>query len=138
MKYILILILTTTCILKSYSQDLTGIWDGWYLSPKNKKDTVIMKLDFRLNQDSTYDVYSFTKEGDVKSVCKMSYKFLNKNSIYLEEVQLVRTNKRDVNFKLQNMKLEIEKDFKTMSGRWTTNIKELGLKGAIYFSKKKE
>ena len=136
MKYVIVLLLALTNVLETNSQSLAGVWEGWFLSPANKIDTLFMKLDFRLKNDSTYEVYNFTKEGDFKSVCKMSYKLLSKYSIYLEEVEVTRTNMSNRNINLQNMKLNIEKDFKTMAGRWFFNIKELRSKGEIYFRKK--
>jgi hypothetical protein len=66
----------------------------------------------------------------------MSCKLLSKYSIYLEEVEVIRTTMPNRNINLQNMKLNIEKDFKTMVGRWFFNIKELRSKGEIYFRKK--
>lgn len=95
-----------------------------------------MKLNFSLKQDSTYDIYDFSKSGEFKAVCKMRYMLLSKNSIYLEETEVIRTNKPDRNITLQNMKLKIDKDFKTMSVRWSCNKKELRCDGAIYFFKK--
>jgi hypothetical protein len=136
MKYIIVLALCFANVVEIYSQSLIGIWEGWFLYSGNRKDTAIIKLDFRLNSDSTYDVYSFTYERDIKAVCKMTYRMLGPNSIYLEEVRTLKTNKQDRVGNFQTMNLKIGKEFKSMSGRWFCAMKELYCGGRIYFSRK--
>lgn len=136
MKYLIALFLSLTTELVANSQSLTGIWEGWFLSAGRRGDTAIMKLEFRLKSDSSYEVYSFTKDGDFKAVCKMSYKLLSKYSIYLEEVEMTRKNKPYYSSFFQKMQLDIEKDFKTMTGRWSFTVKLPKGNGKIYFRKK--
>jgi len=116
----------------AHGQSLSGKWEGWYLS---SKDTVIMKINFILNDDdSTYAVYDFTKYGDYKSVCRMHYQFLGKDSIYLEETGIVRATEPSSDFTLQNMTLKISKDFKSMEGKWKDNSAKKW-EGRVYFVK---
>lgn len=95
-----------------------------------------MKLQFHLNKDSTYDVYSFTKYKNNKSVCKMLYKMLNKHSIYLEEKELIRTNNNSIDYLFQKMTLEFESGFKSMKGKWLFKDGRLKYTGNVSFTKR--
>jgi hypothetical protein len=134
MKYLILVILLSS-FSQGYCQSLTGIWEGWFLDPNKKNDTITIKLDFRVKQDGTYEVYDFTNSDDFKTACRMTYRLINKNTIYLEEVEVTRTNKPVKMVFLQNMKLQIDESFKNMKGRWSCNIKKLRCDGMIYFVK---
>ena len=63
----------------------------------NTNDTAIIRLQFDLNTDNTYSVYRFSKSNIdsfdkfryLKAVYKMTYRMLNRRSIYLEEIELI-------------------------------------------------
>lgn len=99
-------------------------------------DTAVIKLDFRPQNDGTYEVYSFTSHRDLKVVCKVSYKMYGERLIYLRETEVVKINAVKKNVGLQNMKLTIAKDFKSMRGSWSYNEFKSKSGKKIYFVKK--
>ena len=133
-------VLPFTLFLVSFSrlfcQSLEGEWEGWYNINGTIKDTAIVKLQFRLNKDGTYDVYSFTRFRSDKSVCKMSYKMLSEHSIYLEENELIRTNKDSQDYLFQKMTLQFDNSFKWMRGKWSARDGKLKYTGYVAFTKK--
>lgn len=95
-----------------------------------------MHLDFRSLADGSYEVYNFTKKNDFKSVCKMSYKTGRFNSIYLEEIEVIKINKPTNVIILQKMKLNLSKDNKSLSGKWSYADPVYKGGGKIFFRKK--
>ena len=120
----------------SSSQSLEGEWEGWYSLNNYAKDTALIKLQFHFNKDSTYDVYSFTKFKNDKTVCKMSYKMLHNRTIYLEENELVRTNNNSIDYLFQKMTLKFDPTSKSMQGKWSSKMGKVKYTGSVSFSKK--
>jgi len=100
MKTLSIFSLLILLFTHSFSQPLEGRWTGTFNYDKrgspfiNKYIIAPIKLDFVLNIDSSYSVYSFTegldsRGGDTTHVCAVFYRRINEDSIYLEEMRLV-------------------------------------------------
>ena len=87
-----------------FSQSLEGVWKGswtyYYRSSKFpgrdfQTGNNPIKLQFVLNPDSSYSVYSFTKglnsKGkDTTFVRSVFYRKISEDSIYLEEIRIVK------------------------------------------------
>ncbi len=147
MKFSSFLTLIISISLNSIGQTFEGEWNGTFESNFNKFTNITItspiKLYFKLNMDSSYTVYSYSKgqnskKRDTTIVCKVDYKFVGKDSIYLEEVEILKPEKVAPTC-LQKMKLKIvsENDAISLHGSWNSDGEECG-SGSIRFRKKKK
>jgi len=144
MHRILLLLICLAFFSRIFSQSLEGEWIGWYNYKDSPKDTVILKLQFQLNKDSTYSVYSFCRFkheslGGIKYarvVCKMSYKMLNRRSVYLEEVELISAENYSREILFQKTTLELDYNFRSMKGTWGNVDEKATSSGSVWFTKK--
>jgi len=150
MKILPLLILITFLGLSSYSQLLKGEWEGYYVLKKIQHPIF---LEFVLNTDSSYSVYSYSKGGlrltnqgnkiyfkrDSVVVCKVYFKFLNADSIYLEEIEVIEP-KSDIGscFQKMNLKIKIEPNKLLLVGNWSGTGCSHRSFGDITFWKKRE
>ena len=132
----------------SYGQSLEGEWKGTFETHFFKFTNVInsspIKLYFKLNSDSSYNVYSYSKGLDAKRrdtiiVCKVYYKMIGSDSIHLEETEIIKPQNAQ-SACLQKMKLKIvEKATEILlNGTWTSDSSECDQYGTITFRQKKE
>jgi len=146
MKLLFPLILTCFIGLTSLGQSLEGEWKGTFETNFYKFTNVSysspIKLYFKLNTDSSYDIYSYSKGPNLKGrdttiVCKVDYKFVGKDSIYLEEIEVIKPQKTSM-ICLQKMKLKIEERANQiiLSGTWTNDNVDCAQFGIISLSKK--
>lgn len=134
------IILLFICLMifqQAFSQSLSGEWEGWYTYKNNPNITVAIKLQFQLNKDSTYEVYSFTEYKKYKAACKMSYQILENNSIYLEETELVSANQKTNERLFQIMTLQLNNSFTSMKGDWAYKNGNPKHSGNVLLRKKK-
>lgn len=152
MKKILIIFLVICSSSYSHAQSLEGLWKGKYtvtemqIAPvvKTYNKQIPINLYFTLLKDSSYYVTSFSqgfnKYGqDTIVTCRVSYKLLEQDSIYLEEKEVILP-KNSPNIGFQNMRLRIDrrKDKTFLVGKWTyrTLLNDEG--GEIIFLKSME
>jgi len=150
MKTIFLFILFTLFGFGSYSQLLKGEWEGTYVTNKTHYP---IYLDFVLNSDSSYSVYSYSKgslrmikqentiqfQTDSVVVCKVYFKFLSPDSIYLEEIEVVEPkNYADPCFQKMYLKIEIKADKIKLLGTWKASKCSNKGSGEISFWKKKD
>lgn len=117
MKKVLSIAVFLGAVSVTFSQSLVGKWRGTCSYSGN---TWLVKLQFILNADSSYSVYSFSEDHRSKVVCEVSYKFRKNNKISLEETKVIRTHPaiQKEHFSLQGFLLRISEDYQKMSGRW--------------------
>jgi len=100
-----------------------------------------IKLYFKLNKDSSYNVYSYSKGHDHKGrdtivVCKVLYERKSADSIYLEETQVLKPkNAPSACFQKMYLKIRREKNLSILEGTWKTG-KDCNSTGNIRFTKK--
>ena len=147
MKFTFFLTLFLSISLTSFGQTFEGEWNGTYEGNFYKFTNVTysspIKLYFKLNMDSSYSVYSYSKGQNLKGrdttiVCKVVYTFTGKDSLYLEEVEILKPQKIAPTC-LQKMKLQIvqENSVILLNGTWSSDSEECG-NGTIRFRKKKK
>jgi hypothetical protein len=143
MKGISTLILFIFISLQCFSQSLEGEWKGYFTRELDIPVDITspIKLYFKLNKDSSYTVFSYSKGHDADGndtivVCKVLYRKTSADSIYLEESQVLKPKKAP-NACLQKMYLKIrrEKKLTILEGTWQTE-KECKGTGKIKFIKK--
>jgi hypothetical protein len=142
-------IIALLAFCQSNGQLLQGRWEGNFIENGNKYP---IRIDFILNPDSTYSVYSYS-EGDVifdfkrkgsinlirdsQIVCKVFYKFSPPDSVYLEEFEVIQPQNLSQN-RLQTMYLQIKKHNNKieLAGKWETDSGTSTSSGKITLSKK--
>jgi hypothetical protein len=124
-----------------HSQKMKGLWKGTYESGTAKYP---IHLNFLLNADSTYTIhtYSWTVKADGSDtvcVCEAAYKFLEGDSLYLEE-QYIILPQSPVQSCLQKMymRLTVRKNSLELKGTWKTTGSNCEDSGYISFYKKRE
>ena len=147
MRFLVTIILLSLISLKSIGQLFEGEWSGTFESNLYKFTNVTysspIKLYFKLNMDSSYTVYSYSKGQNSKGrdttiVCRVEYTLIGKDSIYLEEVEILKPKKVAATC-LQKMRLKIEQENNSffLSGDWEADSGQCG-EGTIRFRKKKK
>jgi len=152
MKKSILLFVLSLIMGNSFSQSLEGEWKGNYVRevsggftlPKDMQDNVTnIRLQFVLNNDSSYTVYSYTKlprpkQSDTTVICKL-IGFINSDSAYLEEVEIIAPA---VSFPscYQRMYLKIvrKKKFTELRGEWESTGEQCQSSGTISFRRKNE
>jgi hypothetical protein len=131
---------------ESHAQNITGLWKGNFQSndPKYSAKYPIY-LNFLLNADSTYTVYSYswtTKAdgSDTTCVCEATCKFSGKDSLYVEEQYIILPQNPMQGNCLQKMylRLVVRKKDLELSGKWKTTGSNCEDAGYISFYKKRE
>jgi len=136
--------------LTSLSQSLEGEWKGsfTYGNESYFSDFDIpvaisnsISLYFKLNKDSSYTIYSYSKGKDHKGkdtivVCKVLYQRNAADSLYLEETEVLRPVKAEQAC-FQKMYLNIRRKNKStvLEGTWKSEG-ECNNSGKIKFTKK--
>jgi len=119
---------------------LQGEWIGSFDDPDifGMKVSPI-KLFFKLTNDSTYKIYSYSKGMDTIIVCQLDYKILQRDSIYLEETRVLLPKRNPgescpqrMHLKVKQRMLEIE-----MEGIWEAIAPKCNMSGSIRFKKKR-
>ena len=121
---------------KAYSQLLKGEWEGDFIF-NNLRHRIY--LEFILNPDTTYSVFSYSEglnsEGkDPTVICKVYYKLLSQDSIYLEELEVIAP-KNAASTCLQKMYLRIVRRKKSiqLAGTWNSDTEDCEASGGIFF-----
>jgi hypothetical protein len=139
-----LLILTSllTYAMEGHAQKITGLWKGNYEMGTVKYP---IYLNFLLNADSTYTVYSYSwttkADGtDTTCVCETACKFFGKDSLYLEEQYIILPQAPIQGNCLQKMylRLVVKKNDLELSGKWKTTGSNCDDTGYISFYKKRE
>ncbi len=147
----LILVFTSVLIFGNcLSQSLEGIWKGTYTVKGYYRNTTIenpnisadLKIEFTLNNDSSYTVRSYKditdKNGDeTTQVCTVLYRMISADSIYLEEMKIIKPDNVPT-ICLQRMYLKIikRKHSITLEGTWQTRSGDCDHSGKINIYKK--
>ena len=141
-----LLLLSSLTLLSHFcfSQSLEGEWKGSYEYVSSSaypiNNVVKINLKFILNNDSTYSVYSYTmglpsKRRDTTVVCRMSGQF-NKDSIYLEEIQVILPEDHPYKgFQKMFLTMDKKKKITELKGVWA--CEQDNTNGTIYFSKRR-
>jgi hypothetical protein len=124
-----------------HAQKMKGLWKGNYESGTAKYP---IYLNFLLNADSTYTIYSYswtvkTDGSDTTCVCEATCRFLGKDSLYLEE-QYVILPQSPAQACLQKMylRLAVRKNSLELKGTWKTTGSNCEDSGYVSFYKKRE
>ena len=135
--FITVIIISNTC----YSQSLDGEWKG-SMTDSYLPGTSYMKLFFLRNTDSSYKIFSYCKGQNSKGidtiiVAKVNYKRKDSESIYLEEVEVLKPKKVINNclFKM-DLKITAASNDITLHGKWYSE--ECRMDGTITFKKSKK
>lgn len=141
MKTFSILTLIISCSFHCSSQSLEGEWRGSYQIDYTLP-SIPIKLYFTLNKDSSYNIFSYSKGQDSKGrdtilVCKVLYKFLTKDSIQLEETEILKPkNALPACFQKMSLVLKRNDNSTELDGTWEHVSKECTGYGPIHFVKK--
>ena len=134
----------------SLSQSLEGYWKGQYETnktglgelnmPISDKTKTIIDLKFILNPDSTYQIFSYTREKnanneDTTVICKMIYEIID-DSIYLEEIEQLKSEFGGMYFQRMGLQINKGKKFTTLTGKWESVNNLINSSGKIYFRKR--
>ena len=145
MKILIPVILFFSVPFKGSSQLLKGEWTGTIITYDTAGNRLnyypTIKLKFILNDD-VYSVYSYsdgqdTNGNDTTVVCKVYYELIGKDSIYLEEVEVIQPQ----NIKplcMQKMFLKVLKKKKVtiLEGLWESEPNQCATFGTIRFRRK--
>lgn len=140
-KGIPILVLFVSLSFNSNSQILKGDWQGLFVAD-NKE--IPINLEFILNPDSTYTVYSFTKVynphgKDYVITCRVTYELLPHDSIYLEEKETIEPYFDKSNcFQKMYLRIKRLKSGIILDGQWETSSPNCLPSGSIYFQRPKK
>lgn len=102
-----------------------------------------IKLYFKLNGDSTYTVYSYSKGHTSKNkdtivVCKVSYQRRSATSLYLEETEVLLPKGAPGScFQKMDLNIRQENNSTIMQGTWKSG-NECNNSGKIKFVRKKK
>lgn len=128
-------------IFSCYSQSLEGEWKGEYLTIRKASVTskeinhpISISIKFIRTDDSSYNVFSYTKlkndsGSEITAVCKLKYKMLPKNSIYLEETEVILpSNNFSGCLQKMNLKMKTLKQKTILEGSWecSTSLTSVG------------
>jgi hypothetical protein len=147
MKNLFLLTLFSTGFLNSFSQSLTGEWEGSFtayfpsttiVNGAYKND---MKIEFILNNDSTYTIYSYAGEPYARGnftdhKCEVTYMILSDENIFLEETKVIQPENTTTCLKKMNLKIVKRKKNITLEGSWQTTYSNCDNKGEILLYKK--
>jgi hypothetical protein len=143
MKTISFLFIFLFLSLPCFSQSLEGEWKGSFSTELDIPIDIPspIKLYFKLNKDSSYTVYSYSKGHDQKGndtivVCKVLYQRTAADSLYLEETLVLKPeNARSSCFQKMYLSIKREKAATILEGTWKTG-NECNSNGKIKFIKK--
>ena|SRR5450432_351246 len=149
MKQIILLFFGFLVSHQCFSQSLEGEWKGELIITstsakplKAHSSPVPISLKFILNQDSTYNIYSYSPVQNLPGkeiiiICKVNYKLLPKNSIYLEETEVLNPEYYFNNcFQKMYLKMIRKKKTITLYGTWENIHTEFcDSAGSIHFDK---
>lgn len=148
MKRLLSLIFAFLVSYQCFSQSLEGEWRGEYITmwadskPAKLPPTPIpIGLKFILNRNSSYTVCSYSRGQNsagqgIDIVCKVIYKILPKNALYLEEVEVLKPEDYSDNcFQKMYLTIRTQKKKVSLYGKWDANIKDCASSGKIHFDK---
>lgn len=126
-----------------FSQTMAGNWKGFFWDGAMKYP---ITLEFILNADSSFTAHSYSKGVDNQGkeiwvICDVYYKFIGKDSLYLEERHRVSPDEKVQPSCLQKMYLKIKERKKelVLNGEWqnASSNEQCAPGGSIYFIKKK-
>ena len=140
MKWLVISVILVFNAAKVRCQDLSGIWKGTYVFGTVAFPSFMnnIYLEFKLNEDSTYQVYSYTKtkyiDGkDTAAVCKVTYKMKTNRTLILQETELISPDTLPrLCFQWFTLKIKQSEKGTILEGRYTTNCNS---NGEVYFVK---
>lgn len=150
MKNILFLFTSLLISGNCLSQSLEGVWKGNYTVKGYYSNTTIenpnisadLKIEFVLNNDSSYTVRSYKKMTDrngdeTTQECAVFYRMISSDSIYLQEMKIIKPDNVPT-ICLQRMYLKIikRKHGITLEGTWETRSSECDNTGKINIYKK--
>jgi hypothetical protein len=143
MKAITTFILFIFLSFLSFSQSLEGEWKGSFTTEWDIPIDIAspIKLYFKINKDSSYAVYSYSKGHDVNGkdtivVCKVQYQRKSADSLYLEETQVLKPkNATQACFQKMYLKIRREKKLTILEGTWKSEG-DCNNSGNIKFIKK--
>lgn len=142
MKTIAAMLLFIFLSLRCFSQSLEGEWKGSFTTDFDIIEFPNpIKLYFVLNKDSSYTVYSYSlgqddKRRDTIIVCKVLYNKISEDSLYLEEIQVLKPiNKTQTCFQKMYLKIKRKENSIMLEGTWESE-KECYSSGKIRFTKK--
>lgn len=128
-----------------FSQSLEGEWKGSFFTNTEfvsmRAIASPIKLYFKPYDDSLYNVYSYSRGFDARDrdtiiVCKVNYRFIGKDSLYLEEVEILKPKKaKPTCFQKMYLKLSKEGEILILSGTWKSDDKICSSDGTISFKK---
>ncbi len=141
MRFILLVSLLLV-IIQGNCQLLQGQWEGVF---KDNGIRYPIYLEFILNSDSSYSVYSYSqpdaqrwpyKPNDSSVVCKVFYKFTPPDQVYLEEIEAIQpsTVKQDC-FQKMFLKVEKKEEKIMLVGTWKSSSSTCYGVGKISFKK---
>jgi hypothetical protein len=144
MKLISILVLFIFISCQCFSQSLEGEWKGSYDIDLDVPVSLTrpIKLYFVLNKDSSYKVYSYSKGKDLDRrdtiiVCKVLYNRISEDSLYLEEIEVLKpTNPGESCHQKMYLKIKRKDKSLLLEGTWQSVKKECSSSGQIRFTKK--
>lgn len=139
-KYFIIALILAISTFPGYTQLLKGEWEGSFTQDGNKWP---IYLEFKLNADTTYSVYSYSKGLTIKGVdtvitCLVHYELISQDSLYLEEIEAIEPNKYLSATCFQKMFLQIKryKKYIELVGEWESSPTHCNSSGKISFRKK--
>ena len=119
-----------------FSQNLEGKWHGHFSSNYSKIPNAIA-IDFVLQADSSFKVYSSLESPEGLIVCEMIYDLSRKNNLYLEEVELIRPRKSLYsNFQKMYLTITVTGKGMFMEGRWKSVDEKRNYYGKISLKRK--
>lgn len=149
MKAFAIILLLLFASTSGHSQILKGEWEGRFTD--NKKEYPLF-LEFILNADSTYSVFTYSQGGpslqndgsglyfreDSIVVCAAYYELLSPDSIYLEEIKVVQpVGHIQACFQKMYLKIQADGEKILLTGTWGNINCRKDSSGKINFWKKK-
>jgi len=147
MKTLFLFIVFYTISNYCYCQFLEGEWTGTFEQNfykfTNLPSTHPIKLKFIVTNDTTYSIFSYTNGQDssgniVELVCKVYYKKISNDSIYLEEIEKISPNNATPSC-FQKMYFKIIKKNKVtfLNGVWRNDeIGECNMYGKMTLKRK--
>lgn len=148
MKYLFLILISVFITGSAHAQELEG---EWYGSFKYKYDAIsipptIINLEFVLNRDSTYTIYSYTPFEYYKKrkqyydtiICLVHIERLAADSIILKEIKyLSPIAYSPVCLMKMYLKISYDNDNNLLSGTWESPYPKCGGLGNISFVRRK-
>lgn len=141
MRTVLLFMLLLFLAPSSKAQLLKGQWEGHFTDNGIKYPMI---LEFILNADTTYSVFSYSQnlgipflpKKDSAYVCKVSYRFTPPDEVYLEEIEVVSPSSATQDcFQKMNLKIVQQGGKLMLTGKWKTNSGRCHSSGKVTFTK---